>query len=72
MAGTNRVEAFLAPRVYMGGNDFSNEDYVVAGENLFYELTFKIGYGIAKQNRINLFGRCGFAVELGQFVDVPA
>lgn len=72
MSGADGIEPLFRFFIDMGTDDLADKDYMVAGLGLRIERAFKIGNGIGKQDRIDLAGRGGFAVEFGQFIDIAA
>jgi len=72
VSGAYGVQAFFRFRVDMGGDNLTDKDYMVAGGYLRFECAFEIGDRIGQQQRINCLGRLCFAIELCEFIDVPA
>ncbi len=68
MAGGKGVKAFFSFWIDVGADDEAHENYVVARENLLYEGTFEIGYGVGKEDRVDFFSGSSFTGELGEFV----
>jgi len=67
----NGIQPFFRLGIDVRANDLAYEDDVVAGLGFRFQRAFKIRNGIGEQDRINLFGRGGIAVEFGQFIHVP-
>lgn len=68
MAGGDGVESFLRFGVGVSSDDFADKDDVVTGGCLRIQYAFEVGNGVGQQQRVDLFGRFGWTIELGEFV----